>query len=102
MIIRSNQSAELSPPNGTNTRQRTSAVSHNYTIKDSNNILTIEDLKPVNNPDSALRGALKNIANPEWETKQNGITLIRRLCQHHSSVLTSQLHSILVPVVGEV
>ncbi|EDV24018.1 uncharacterized protein TRIADDRAFT_57070 [Trichoplax adhaerens] len=98
----SNQANESAPSDDTSGRQRTSAVSHSSAVKDGNTVIPVEELKPVSNPEAALRDALKNIANPEWETKHKGITLIRRLCQHHSGVLTPQLHSILVPVVSEV
>ncbi|KAL9952340.1 hypothetical protein ACROYT_G039583 [Oculina patagonica] len=65
--------------------------------------VSLEDLQPFNNPDSALREALKYLANTEdWEMKCEGIQGIRRLTKHHPEVLVSQLHTVTLAVIAEV
>ncbi|XP_074631934.1 TOG array regulator of axonemal microtubules protein 1-like isoform X2 [Acropora palmata] len=63
----------------------------------------LDDLQPFNNPDNALRDALKYLANTEdWEMKCEGIQGIRRLAKHHPDVLSLHLHTVTLAVIAEV
>ncbi|RMX50084.1 hypothetical protein pdam_00002933 [Pocillopora damicornis] len=65
--------------------------------------ISLDDLQPFNNPENALREAMKYLANTEdWEMKCEGIQGIRRLTKHHPEVLVSQLHTVTLAIIAEV
>lgn len=65
--------------------------------------VSLDDLQPFNNPDIALRDALKYLANTEdWEIKCEGIQGIRRLAKYHPEVLGTQLHTVTLAIIAEV
>ncbi|ESP02820.1 hypothetical protein LOTGIDRAFT_212335 [Lottia gigantea] len=61
-----------------------------------------EDWKPVRDPDAALRDALKKLSNDDWEMKNEGINLIRRICMYHPQVIIGSLHTVVVAINAEV
>ncbi|XP_071787660.1 TOG array regulator of axonemal microtubules protein 1-like isoform X2 [Asterias amurensis] len=60
------------------------------------------EMKPFNHPDKALQDAYKYMGNEDWETKMEGLNLIRRLVKFHPEVITDQTHTVVVAVMNEV
>ncbi|XP_064599948.1 TOG array regulator of axonemal microtubules protein 1-like isoform X2 [Liolophura sinensis] len=61
-----------------------------------------EDWEPFRDPDAALREAMKYMGQQDWETKCNGINIVRRLCKYHPDVLIAQLHTVNIALIAEV
>ncbi|XP_076441832.1 TOG array regulator of axonemal microtubules protein 1-like isoform X3 [Babylonia areolata] len=64
----------------------------------------LEEWKPFSDPEAALRAAQKKLENDDWETKTEGLNMIRRIVQFHPETFSAPpvLHSTILLVVKEV
>ncbi|KAJ8045651.1 TOG array regulator of axonemal microtubules protein 1 [Holothuria leucospilota] len=61
-----------------------------------------DELKPLANPSTALKDALRFLEQDDWEVKNDGLTIVRRLSLFHADVFGAQLHSVVIAVLAEV
>ncbi|KAI8785321.1 TOG array regulator of axonemal microtubules protein 1 [Biomphalaria glabrata] len=61
-----------------------------------------EDWKPFKDSEGALRDLMKKLEQEDWETKCEGITMLRRMCVYHPDTVLASLHSITLAIVSEV
>jgi hypothetical protein len=58
---------------------------------------------PLADPEGSLRAAQKKLESDDWETKTEGLNVIRRLAHFHTSIFNPPvLHTIILLVVKEV
>ncbi|CAL1537741.1 unnamed protein product [Lymnaea stagnalis] len=74
-------------------------VVSNFTPMDGENP---EDLKPFKDSEAALRDLMKKLEQDDWETKCEGIVMLRRLCLYHPETVSASLHPIVLAICNEV
>ncbi|XP_038076737.1 TOG array regulator of axonemal microtubules protein 1-like isoform X2 [Patiria miniata] len=62
----------------------------------------VAEMRPFNHPDKALQDALKLLSNEDWETKLDGLHMVRRLSSFHQEEVIAQMHTVVVAVLSEV
>ncbi|BFZ12426.1 hypothetical protein BsWGS_15464 [Bradybaena similaris] len=60
-----------------------------------------DDWKPFKDSDVALRDILKKLEQDDWETKCEGINMLRRLSMHHPDTVLASLHQIVLAITNE-
>ncbi|CAG5117603.1 unnamed protein product, partial [Candidula unifasciata] len=60
-----------------------------------------DDWKPFKDSDVALRDLLKKLEHDDWETKCEGINMLRRLSLHHPDTVVASLHPIVLAITNE-
>ncbi|XP_059143119.1 TOG array regulator of axonemal microtubules protein 1-like isoform X2 [Physella acuta] len=60
------------------------------------------DWKPFKDSEAAYRELMKKLEQDDWETKCEGINMLRRLCVHHPDTVLASLHPLVIAICKEI